>query len=311
VAATKPIIYCIVPAELAGRMHEPLREFFRDTPGVAVVVERRHADRRRAGDRRRRDDSVEPEADRRKLRARAGRRLEQRRAALAQAAAPELPPWAEAYRQRLQFVERREPTTLQREDADTARLVARIQAGDKELIGPLYLRYFDRVYAYLRVTLHDPNDVEDATQTAFMRVLEALPGYERREARFRAWLFRIVRNTAVDRLRQRQRLRPEDPDVLARRRETRGIPAPDSTRWLEDAALLAQVERLPMAQRQVVVLRYMMEFKTAEIAEVLDRSPEAVRQLHHRALRFLRERMTQLEAEEQGPVARARAAVPR
>jgi RNA polymerase sigma-70 factor (ECF subfamily) len=146
-----------------------------------------------------------------------------------------------------------------------------------------------------------------------MRVLEALPGYERREAPFRAWLFRIVRNTAIDRLRQRQRLSPEEPGVLARRRdEGSAIPAPDSNRWLEDAVLLGQIERLPLAQRQVIVLRYMMEFKTAEIAGVLNRSPEAVRQLHHRAMRFLRERMVQLEAEEEeGRVAAAGVAVPR
>jgi RNA polymerase sigma-70 factor (ECF subfamily) len=290
VPRTSPIIYCIIPAELADELHESLRGFYSDRPGVQVVVEQRASDRRARADRR--QELAEVRADRRQLRSRTGRRVEQRRAPLKPVEPPALPEDAEQHRGRLRFVERDEPTTLQREDADTARMVTRIQGGDKELMGPLYLRYFDRVYAYLRITLQDPHEAEDAAQAVFMRVLEALPGYERREVPFRAWLFRIVRNDAINRLRQRQRLTVEDPVDLAERSEgaTPGAD-PDSIDWIGDANLLALVERLPLTQRQVIVLRYMMEFNTVEIGELIGRSPEAVRQLHHRAMRYLRQRM--------------------
>ena len=294
---TSPIIYCVIPADLADELHEGLREFYREEPGIQVVVEQREADRRRRSDRRQQAVAA-VDQDRRQLRAKSGRRVEERRAEQRPAEPPALPEHFEPLRERLLFVVREEPTTLEREDADTARLVVRIQAGDKELVGPLYLRYFDRVYAYLKITLQDPHEAEDAAQAVFMRVLEALPGYERREVPFRAWLFRIVRNDAINRLRQRQRLTVEDPDDLAHRGE-RSTPAtgPDEIDWIGDARLLALVERLPLGQRQVIVLRYMMDFNTIEIAELLDRSPEAIRQLHHRAMRYLRQRMSREEAE--------------
>lgn len=293
---TSTIIYCIIPADLADQLHETLRDFFREEPGIQVVVEQRATDRRAAADRRREPGEVEEE--RRSVRARSGRRVEQRRADQRPVDPPKLPADAEALRARLRFVERDEPTSLAREDADTARMVVRIQKGEKDLLGPLYLRYFDRVYAYLRITLQDAHEAEDAAQGVFIRVLEALPKYERREVPFRAWLFRIVRNDAINRLRSRQRLTVESPMELAERGERVGAPAPaadEGIDWIGDAKLLALVERLPLSQRQVVVLRYMMDFNTVEIAELLDRSPEAVRQLHHRAMRYLRQRVSREE----------------
>jgi RNA polymerase sigma-70 factor (ECF subfamily) len=289
------VTYCIVPPELADGLHDVLREHYRSEPSVEVLVEQR-ATERRGGERRARgasaaaEEQTTPAEERRRIRARGGRRIAERRAVQASVEALGLPAEAEAHRERLRFVERLEPTTVEREDADTARLVARMQAGDADIFTRLYERYFDRVYAYLRLTLQDAHEAEDVTQEVFIRVLQALPKYERRSSPFRAWLFRIVRNQALDRLRQRGRLRVEPPEEMASLAE-----APDGQSeqldWLDDRQLLGLIEQLPLAQRQVIVLRYMLELRSGEIGEVLERSPEAVRQLHQRAMRFLRERL--------------------
>src|SRR4029077_11161841 len=96
------------------------------------------------------------------------------------------------------------------EELDTVRIVARIQAGDSELFGALYTRYFDRVYGYLRVALNDPHEAEDGAQQGFVKVFQALPGYEQRSHTFSAWLFTIVRNHLRDELRRRGRLKVLD-----------------------------------------------------------------------------------------------------
>jgi RNA polymerase sigma-70 factor (ECF subfamily) len=64
--------------------------------------------------------------------------------------------------------------------------------------------------------------------------------------------------------------------------------------WITDRDLLLFVERLPEAQRQVLVLRYMLDLTTAEIAQVLGRTSADVRSLHHRGLTFLRARLAAL-----------------
>jgi RNA polymerase sigma-70 factor (ECF subfamily) len=194
-------------------------------------------------------------------------------------------------------VERIEPSGQAAEDADTARLVARIQGGDTDAFALLYMRYFDRVYSYLRVLFKDPHDAEDAAQQVFIRVMEALPAYEDRVGKpFRAWLFTVVRNYALRELRTRGRTRPTEPEALERGREDASFAVPDvaALSWLTDRDLMLFVERLPLAQRQVLMLRYMVDLPLAEIAAVLGRSHDDVRQLHSRALAFLRDRLAAL-----------------
>jgi RNA polymerase sigma-70 factor (ECF subfamily) len=294
IADHRSVVYCIVPESLAAELHDPLREHFRNDPTVHVVVEQRGRERRKVEDRRGMRAPVPEEGDRRRVRAQTGRRVAQRRASVVPTEPPALPDFAAPHLELLQFVERLEPSTIEQEDADTGRLVARLQAGERDSFNTLYLRYFDRVYAYLSIALQDAHEAEDATQEVFIRVMQALPGYERRTVPFRAWLFRIVRNDAINRIRQRRRLTPEDPDEVVRMTERTGdMPAPDSLDWLDDQQMLALIEQLPLAQRQVIVLRYMLELRAVEIATVLDRSPEAIRQLHQRAMRFLRQRLAE------------------
>jgi RNA polymerase sigma factor (sigma-70 family) len=182
------------------------------------------------------------------------------------------------------------------EDRDTARLVTRFQAGDAEAFAALYKRYFDRVYGYLRVAFKDRHEAEDVTQQVFMRVFEKLHAYERRRQPFRAWLFTVVRNLAVSELRKRGRLEPMDPIELQSQREAIEMASEDeydlgALSWISDRDLTLFIERLPLAQRQVLALRYMLGLRNPEIADVLGRSADEVKVLHYRAVTFLRARL--------------------
>lgn len=196
------------------------------------------------------------------------------------------------------FVERIEPIGLQAEDADTARLVTRFQAGERDVFAVIYTRYFERVYSYFRIALNDRHAAEDLAQQLFAKVLEALPRHERREGKlFRAWLFTIARNEAVDELKRRGRAPATAPEDVDRHREqavqeeSAGLPVLD---WISDRELSMFVERLPLAQRQVLVLRYMLGFAYPEIAAVLGRSEIDVRSLNSRGLRYLRLRLREI-----------------
>jgi RNA polymerase sigma-70 factor (ECF subfamily) len=193
---------------------------------------------------------------------------------------------------RVHFVERIDASEEQLEDADTARLVIRLQGGEGTAFESLYGRYFDRVYGYLKVTLNAREEAEDAAQQVFMHVFEHVDRYERRDKPFRAWLFTIVRNVALMRLRKEGRVDIVDPAELGRRREGAAPQDLHVLDWISDRDLMVFVERLPDAQRQVLMLRFMLGLRAAEIAEVLGRTPNDVSQLQSRALRFLRQRLT-------------------
>src|SRR5262249_30158667 len=161
------------------------------------------------------------------------------------------------------------------EDRSSARLVLQFQAGQRVAFDRLYLRYFDRVYTYARVVLDDTHEAEDAAQAVFASALKALPAFRLRTGSpFRAWLFRIARNEVLARMNRRRRIDVEDPAPLDRLLgETPAVER--RLLWLTDADLVRFVERLPLPQRQALVLRYMLDLPTALICSVLGRSPQA------------------------------------
>jgi RNA polymerase sigma-70 factor (ECF subfamily) len=292
------ITYCLVPRELAEKLHEPLRRHFADDPSVEVVVERRADERRSAEDRRAAD--IERAKERRRILGAGGRRVADRRAAQVPAAdyvPPALPRRLRGHADRLVFVERILPSAQKREDEEAARMVVRFQAGDREVFAELYLQYFNAVYTYLRVIFRgDPHRVEDLTQQVFTNALAALDRYERRKQPFRAWLFIIARNLALDEFNRSSKSDITDPVELARRHEaaTHEDTSLEALTWISDRELLMLIERLPLPQRQVLVLRHMLDLDTPEIARILERTPADIRTLDHRGRRFLEQRLTAL-----------------
>lgn len=203
-------------------------------------------------------------------------------------------------------------------DGETVRLVSAFQAGDREAFGEIYSRNFDAVYHYLRLLLNDRHAAEETAQQSFLQAFGALGRYELRPDRpFRAWLFTIVRNVALMRLRKEGRVEPVDPAELGRRRDRQVDPdtarddAERAMGWIRDNELLMFVERLPISQRQVLVLRFMLDMSLDETAQVLGRSAADIGVLQHRALAFLRDRLTAVgRAGEKADRARARSATP-
>jgi RNA polymerase sigma-70 factor, ECF subfamily len=160
----------------------------------------------------------------------------------------------------------------------------------------LYRKYLAQVYAYALYELADHHAAEDATERVFMRALAALPRFRELAtpqdgpdaSTFRVWLFRIARNVVANERRSRRR-RPAasletalgaglvvaDPVDIEQGVETRD----------EAAAALRALDRLPDDRRRALLLRFVDEMSTAEIAGVLGRSEGAVRVLIHRGLR--------------------------
>jgi RNA polymerase sigma-70 factor (ECF subfamily) len=203
----------------------------------------------------------------------------------------------------------REGAAQAEEDRRVAEIVKRIQnGGDGEAFSELYRLYFDRVYGYMRLVLRDQHEAEDAAQQVFINVLNGIGDYVPRRP-FRAWLFTIVRNLALNRVRDLGRVDVLDPEAVDREAQPaeREQPELPSLDWISDRDLLMLINRLPTSQRQVLTMRYLLDLNAGEIAEVMERTPEDVRMLQHRAHRFLRERLRALgRAPDHGRRARMR-----
>jgi RNA polymerase sigma factor (sigma-70 family) len=123
----------------------------------------------------------------------------------------------------------------------------------------------------------------------FVEVVRSLHRFEGDEGGFRSWVFTIAHRRLIDARRASQR-RPVEL-AAAEDLEPTLPPADDEPLLLERAGtaeVLALLDRLGDDQREVLVLRLVAGFTTAEVAEVTGRSTEAVKGLAKRGLARLR-----------------------
>ena len=179
------------------------------------------------------------------------------------------------------------------EDAALLAAVRAVQHGHTDRFEEIYRICFARVYTLARSLLHDAHEAEDAVQETFLSALRALPRYRPQPgAPFMAWLLRIARNAALMRIRRSKNVTFIDPGALAARIEQASPIQLGGT--LDDGRLAEALATMPSRQRQVIVLRFVLDLSGAETAVVLETSPAAVRQLQRRALSALRDQVLAL-----------------
>jgi RNA polymerase sigma-70 factor (ECF subfamily) len=164
------------------------------------------------------------------------------------------------------------------------------QHADEETLAALVSQYAGTLYRVAFSVLRNPADAEDAVQEAFLRVLRHRDTLDEVRDR-RVWLIRIVWNIVLDRKR-RAKTRPETDDVaeLARVLPSGGLSAEQiASAAQHHAHVLACVDRLPVKERQVLMLSAFEELNSVEIASVLDITESSVRSRLFRARNLMAE----------------------
>jgi RNA polymerase sigma-70 factor (ECF subfamily) len=178
-------------------------------------------------------------------------------------------------------------------ELDDEEVVRRVCEGDTALFEALIRRYNQRLYRVARAILRNDGEAEDVMQQAYVNAYAHLGQFAGR-AKFSTWLTRIAVHEALARVRRRARWlgmdpmsdadgepggsRDERPDPEAR------LHSIELSRLLESA-----IDRLPGIYRSVFLLREAEQLGTAEVAECLEISEDAVRTRFHRAKAHLRQ----------------------
>lgn len=139
------------------------------------------------------------------------------------------------------------------------------------------------------LALRSGDGAEDVAAETWLQVIRDLGGFTGGAAEFRAWLFTVARNRAIDQGRARA-ARPAVPvaDPVATRTQPS---APSAEQAAEDRAAteaaLRLVASLPLDQAELVMLRVVAGLEVAAVGELVGKSPGAVRVAVHRALKAL------------------------
>ena len=161
---------------------------------------------------------------------------------------------------------------------ETALLVERCLAGDREAFGEIYNKFAPLVHGILLSRL--PRDeVSDAVQDVFLAAYKNL-GSLREPNALGGWLARIARNHVVDHYRG-SRPSEELPEHIEGKKDQR----------LEAEEALAAIQSLPIAYRETLILRLVEGMTGNEIAEQTGLSPDSVRVNLHRGMNLLRKKL--------------------
>lgn len=168
------------------------------------------------------------------------------------------------------------------------------QAGDDEAFELLVEEYQGPAFAMLRRLLGPDAGLEDLAQEAFIRIWRSRERY-RPEGKFSTLLYRVTYNLALNWIRDTRR-RPLHGLSAPAGGEGLGEPAdsrePDpqgpADRRVWGERISRSLQSLPENQRAALVLQHYQGLDLAEIAEVLDLSPQAVKSLLHRAREGMR-----------------------
>jgi len=164
-------------------------------------------------------------------------------------------------------------------------LMARFCDGEEAAFEALYARHARPVMTFLIRMVRDAALAEDLLQTTFLSVVRGRGRYQPGTV-VRSWIFAIAANAGRDALRRR-RARPEDlsktgtpPDIAA---ATPPPADPAAERAVQDALM-----KLPVDQREALVLHKMQDMPFEQVAAALGISVSAAKVRAHRGYQRLR-----------------------
>lgn len=156
-------------------------------------------------------------------------------------------------------------------------------SGDNAALEQLYLLTKDAVYGFALSILKNTHDAEDVLHDCYLSVFHSASGYVS-DGKPMAWIFTIVRNLCLSRLRSRSRFSD--------------VPEEDWEPYLEAGEQVTPEDRIVLEhclrdladdEREILLLHVLSGLKHREIAAMTDRPLSTVLSRYHRALKKMRE----------------------
>ena len=175
---------------------------------------------------------------------------------------------------------------------DEREAVRRLKEGDAGGLEPLVERFYDRAARAAYLVVRDPALAEDVAQGSFVRAYDKIDHFDPARP-FGPWFMRLVVNDAVEAARKRERRRtvPLNPggaeDLIAHLEDTARGPQELAEEAEDRRRVWAALEKLPPAQRAVIVQRYYLDMSEAEMSESVSSPPGTIKWRLHAARKRL------------------------
>jgi RNA polymerase sigma-70 factor (ECF subfamily) len=181
-------------------------------------------------------------------------------------------------------------------DRRHARWLQQARSGDTDAFGRLYDELLTPVADYLARRVASPQDAEDLVATVFHRMLKNLARFDPSRGSALGWALTIARHALIDHLRQTRDTVPVEDlaEILAGSWQD---PLEGLIRTEMADRILARLDEMPAATREIVALHYTQGLRLREIGDLLGLGEDAVKQRLSRARRELRDHLRAKEVD--------------
>lgn len=175
-------------------------------------------------------------------------------------------------------------------------LMEKAKQGDTEAFGRIYELYFTPVFRYVLLRIRNKEESENITQEVFLKVFKVIDRFEERGKSPLNLFFTVARNALIDFWHKKKDLLIEDLEQeFTPINHQEFDPGRSVERSFLNETIKKALEILTDEQREIIELRFFVGLKTKEIAELLEKKEEAIRQMQCRALRALKEKINEKE----------------
>ena len=158
--------------------------------------------------------------------------------------------------------------------------------GDKESVNILIQRLMPKIFSQAYSILGNENDAEDITQETFIRLWKIAPVWKQDKAEITTWLYRVVKNQCIDKIRKDKKYSDED----IKDHQDNKLNAFEKLENKErDKKLYNAISTLPTRQKKATIMRHIYGYTNYEIADEMNISVQAVESLIARGKRAISE----------------------
>jgi len=174
-------------------------------------------------------------------------------------------------------------------------IIEQIKKGNQSAFRSLVEEYQQYAFTLAFRILCDEPEARDVVQESFIKIWQKIRSYDGK-AKFTTWMYRIVTNTSIDKLRSMKRNRHINIDELTVQAES--LIQADFSGQFENEELAEMItyfsEGLPEKQRLVFVMRDLQGMLSSEVQEILEMSESAIKSNLYHARREIRTRLSEI-----------------
>lgn len=165
-------------------------------------------------------------------------------------------------------------------------LIIRAKEGDEGAFEELYNTYYTPLFRYILTRIKSKNEAEDMTQVIFTKIWKAIGSWDSSHTSPLSFFFTVARNTLIDHFRKNDHREIVSDEVVFEHAENIVMIENDTN---QKDQILEAVAKLSEDQQEIIKLYYTNDLTYKEIAEVVGKREDTIRQIHSRAIKKLRE----------------------